>query len=142
MSIIRFKNSALPALVEGYFNRETADLFDSTLGQMLPAVNIADKEDSFEIEVAAPGLKKENFQINLNQHTLTIGYNEEENQEQKVEKYTRREFKFRSFKRSFNLPQIVDFERISASYLDGILHLNLPKKEEAKVKAERSIDIN
>ena len=112
MSIIRFKNSALPSLVESYFNRETADLFDSSLGQMLPAVNILDKEDVFEIEVAAPGLKKENFQINLNQHTLTIGYKEEENQEQKVENYARREFKFRSFKRSFNLPQIVDFERM------------------------------
>lgn len=141
MSIIRFKNSALPSLVESYLNRETADLFDSSLGQMLPAVNILDKEDVFEIEVAAPGLKKENFQINLNQHTLTIGYKEEENQEQKVENYARREFKFRSFKRSFNLPQIVDFERISASYLDGILHLTLPKKEEAKARPERLIDI-
>lgn len=142
MSLIRFKNSALPSLVESYFNRESADLFDSSLGQMLPAVNIADKTDSFQIDVAAPGLKKENFQVNLNQHTLTIGYNEEENQTEQAEKYTRREFKFRSFKRSFNLPQTVDFERISANYVDGILHLNLPKREEAKAKPERLIEIN
>lgn len=142
MSLIRFKNSALPSLVDGFFNREASDLFDSSLGQMLPAVNIADKTDSFEIEVAAPGLKKENFQVNLHQHTLTIGYSEDENQEDQTGKYTRREFKFRSFKRSFSLPQTIDFERISASYVDGILHLSLPKREEAKARPERLIEIN
>ena len=142
MSIIRFKNSALPSLVESYLNRETADLFDSTLGQMLPAVNIVDKVDSFEIEVAAPGLKKENFQVNLNQQTLTIGYSEGEKQGEQTGKYTRREFRFRSFQRSFNLPQTVDSERISANYVDGILHLNLPKREEAKAKPERLIQID
>lgn len=141
MSLIHFKNSALPGLVNGFFNRDTSDLFDSSVGQMLPAVNIADKADMFEIEVAAPGLKKEGFQVNLNQTVLSIGYAEEPSTEEQNEKYTRREFRFRSFKRTFNLPQTIDVERISASYIDGILRLQLPKREEAKPKPERMIEI-
>lgn len=141
MSLIHLKNSALPGLVNGFFNRESSDLFDSSLGQMLPAVNILDKGERFEIEVAAPGLRKENFQINLNQQTLSIGYTEDNSTDDLNEKYTRREFRFRSFKRTFTLPQSVDLERITANYLDGILHLVLPKREEAKPKPERLIEI-
>lgn len=141
MSLIRFKNSALPSLVENFFNRETNEFFEPFTAASLPSVNILEKEEGFEIELAAPGLKKEQFQIQLNQNILSISFHkEEENQEQKG-RYTRREFRTNSFKRSFTLPQTVDVAQISAAYNDGILHLNLPKKEEAKLKTERLIEI-
>lgn len=142
MSLIRFKNSALPSLVENFFNREANDLFQPFNGQMLPPVNIAENNDGFLIEVAAPGLKKENFQANLNQNILSITYHEEENKEETNGRYTRREFRFGSFKRSFTLPQTVDSENISANYDNGVMRLYIPKREESKPKPERLIEIH
>ncbi|HPI10202.1 MAG TPA: Hsp20/alpha crystallin family protein, partial [Catalimonadaceae bacterium] len=109
--------------------------------QFLPSVNIFEKEDGYEIDVAAPGLKKENFQINLNQSNLSIAYSDEEKKEESNGKFTRREFRTGSFKRNFTVPQTIDNERINASYTDGILKIFLPKREEAKVKPERLIEI-
>jgi len=139
MSLIRFKNSALPLLVENHFNKEASEFFDPT--QFLPAVNILEKDAGFQIEMAAPGLKKENFKINLVQNTLTISFSKENNVEEVEGKFTRREFRQNSFRRSFSLPQTIESELITASYEDGILHLFLPKKEEAKQRAERQIEI-
>jgi len=142
MSLIRFKNSALPALVDTFFNRDTSDIFDPFQGEFIPSVNILENDEGFHIEMAAPGLKKENFQINLNQNNLSIAYANEDNKEEVNGLYTRREFRNSSFKRTFTIPQTIDYERISASYVDGIMKLILPKKEDVKVKLERLIDIN
>lgn len=142
MSIIRFKNSALPSLVESFFNKDASDFLEPFYSSVLPAVNIAENEDGFMIEVAAPGLKKDQFQINLNQNTLSISYLEQENKEEIKGRYTRREFRFGSFKRTFTLPQTIEADQISAQYQDGILRLFLPKKEEAKPRPERVIQIN
>jgi HSP20 family protein len=141
MSLIRFKNSALPSLVENFFNREANEFFEPFGGASLPSVNILEKEEGFEIELAAPGLKKEQFQIQLNQNILSISFQKEEEHQEQKGRYTRREFRTNSFKRSFTLPQTIDAGQISATYVDGILHLHLPKKEEAKVKTERLIEI-
>ncbi|HOY96930.1 MAG TPA: Hsp20/alpha crystallin family protein [Catalimonadaceae bacterium] len=141
MSLIRFNSSALPSLVETFFNREALDSLHPFQNQFLPSVNIFEKEDGYEIDVAAPGLKKENFQINLNQSNLSIAYSEEEKKEESNGKFTRREFRTGSFKRNFTVPQTIDNERINASYTDGILKIFLPKREEAKVKPERLIEI-
>jgi len=141
MSLIRFNSSALPSLVETFFNREALDSLHSFQNQFLPSVNIFEKEDGYEIDVAAPGLKKENFQINLNQSNLSIAYSDEEKKEESNGKFTRREFRTGSFKRNFTVPQTIDNERINASYTDGILKIFLPKREEAKVKPERLIEI-
>jgi HSP20 family protein len=142
MSPIRFNSTALPSLVETFFNREALDSLHSFQNQFLPSVNILEKADGFEIEVAAPGLKKENFQINLIKSNLSIAYLEKEKQEETSGKFTRREFRTGSFKRNFTLPQTIENERINALYTDGILKIFLPKREEEKVNSERSIEIH
>lgn len=142
MSLIRFNSSALPSLVDTFFNREALDSLHSFQNQFLPSVNILEKADGFEIEVAAPGLKKENFQINLIKSNLSIAYLEKEKQEEISGKFTRREFRTGSFKRNFTLPQTIENERINALYTDGILKIFLPKREEEKVNSERSIEIH
>jgi HSP20 family protein len=141
MSFIRFKNTAIPSLVGDFFSRENSEIFQPFHGQMIPPVNILENENNFEIHLVAPGLKKENFQINLDENVLTISFKEAVEKEEQKGKFTRKEFKSGSFKRSFTLDQVIDNEQISASYLDGILVLTLPKKEEAKQKVERLIEI-
>jgi len=107
-----------------------------------PAVNIVENDTNFLIQVAAPGLKKENFNIELDNDLLTISSNtEKEDKGEKKGKFTRKEFSFNSFKRSFNLPESVNTASISASYREGILSLELPKKEEAQVQPSRLIEI-
>ncbi|HBL72721.1 MAG TPA: heat-shock protein Hsp20 [Bacteroidales bacterium] len=108
-----------------------------------PAVNIAENKEAFRIEVAAPGLNKEDFKINVEKRVLEISSEKsstkEENNEN--ERYYRKEFLYASFKRTFSLPTYADTDKISATYKDGILCVNVPKKEEAKEKPIRVIDI-
>lgn len=139
-------NSHLPLLIENFFGRDVNDFFNATAGSVsnVPAVNVVEHQDGFRIEVAAPGLKKEDFKLNLTHNNLTIsGYQEtqKEEQEKSNEKYTRREFSYSSFQRTFTLPTSVDADNIQASYADGILKIDIPKREEAKVKPPRQIEI-
>lgn len=112
-----------------------------------PAVNITVDEDAFVVELAAPGLKKENIKVELEKDVLTISYKEEEinNHEENKAKpnFLKREFSNRSFSRSFTFPKgAIDEEKIGASYVDGILRLELAKQEAAKPKAPRQISIS
>ena len=107
--------------------------FNNVAYNNLPAVNVKDIENAFQIEVAAPGLKKEDFKLSLHENRLTISAKQEEKTEEKSEKYSRQEFNYTSFQRTFTLPKNVDSEKIEASYTDGILHVGLPKKEEIKL---------
>ncbi|ACU06978.1 Small heat shock protein [Flavobacteriaceae bacterium 3519-10] len=115
----------------------TKDLFELATPKFakseftLPSVNVKEVNDGFTIEVAAPGMKKENFKLNLERNVLTISSENQAEQEEKDENgaFTRREFNYSSFTRSFTLPEIVDSEKIEASYEDGILKINVPKKE-------------
>lgn len=142
----------LPSLIENFFSRDMNDFFSQTAMQNVPAVNVIEHNDGFRIEVAAPGLKKEDFKLNLNHNNLTISAYREERQEQpageggqqeqsRSEKYARREFSYTSFQRTFMLPNSVDNERIQANYEDGVLKIEMPKREEAKVKPPRQIEI-
>ncbi len=108
--------------------------------EVRPAVNIVETENNFRLEVAAPGLGKEDFKVELEQNRLTISA---EKQSEKVEgeNLRMREFAYNSFKRSFTLPKTVDGERIEAKYEQGVLSLVLPKKEEALPKPARTIEI-
>ncbi|WP_027000120.1 Hsp20/alpha crystallin family protein [Eisenibacter elegans] len=127
-----------------------AHLLDNFLEQDLPlsrshapAVNIKEEADHFQLEVAAPGLQKEDFNIDLNKQVLTISAERKEEQTQEEQgKYTRREFSYQAFRRAFNLPDTVDEEAISAKYENGVLYVHLPKRDEAKVKALRQISIS
>ncbi len=107
----------------------------------LPSVNIKEDENAFGIEVAAPGLKKDLFNITIDEDVMTISYEEVKSEEEKEDNYTRREFFQSSFLRRFTLPEAVDSSKVDAQYTDGILHITLPKKEEAKPKPAIDIKI-
>lgn len=111
-------------------------------GISLPKVNIKEVADAFVVEMAVPGLKKSDFKIDLDNHVLSISAELKEENEEKQTGYTRREFGYSSFKRTFTLPETVDDNKIKANYKEGILTVNLPKKEEAKQKPARTIDIS
>ena len=135
----------LPTLIEDFF-KPWNDLFE-TGGQFLnrtlklPAVNINETKDDFTISFAIPGMKKEDFTIDLDGNMLTVSSEKEESREEKEKRYTRKEFNYSSFSRSFTLPDEVSKDKIQASYTDGVLELMLPKKEEAKKAISRHITV-
>ena len=100
--------------------------------QAVPAVNITDNKDDYKLSVAAPGLKKTDFKIDVEGNMLTISSEKEDNKEVKDARYTRREYSYSSFSRSFALPEEVNQDNIEASYEDGVLKVVLPKKDQAK----------
>ena len=116
----------------------------SNTGTTLPSVNIKETEDSYEVEMAAPGMKKEDFKVELDNNILTISSEKTDEREEggEKEKYSRKEFSYQSFQRSFSLPkEVVDEDKIQARYRDGVLYLMIPKKEHAKQKPPRKIQI-
>ena len=152
MSIVRrnYNGNRLPGMNNWFDDFLSRDVFDwsntnfSNTGTTLPAVNIKENENSFEVEVAAPGLKKEDFKVELDNNILTISSEkQEEKEESEGEKYTKREFSYQAFQRSFTIPQrLVEQDKIVAKYKDGVLHLLIPKAEEAKKRLPRTIQIS
>ena len=141
MNLIRFNQqpvSMLNEMMEG-FDRNW--LRSSEAEPMMPAANISEKEDGFMLELAAPGMQKMDFKINLDNNVLTISSEKQDNNEEKSEKYSRKEFHYSSFSRSFTLPKSIDFDKIKADYKDGVLKVNLPKREDAKIALNRQIEI-
>jgi HSP20 family protein len=130
--------------LDDIFNRDLPSVFSSNFntGITLPKVNIKETDDAFMVEMAVPGLKKSDFQIDIDNQVLSISTETKEENEHKEENYTRREFGYSSFKRIFTLPESVDDEKINANYKEGILSILLPKKEEARKKPTRSIKIS
>ena len=116
---------------------------NSVTGTTIPAVNIRETDDSFLVEMAAPGLKKEDFKIELSGNTLTITSDKNQEELNKAdERFVKREFSYQSFNRVFTLSKdVVDSEGIQARYQNGVLELVIPKKEEAKKKGPRTIQI-
>ncbi len=133
-------------LVNDFFSNELSDWTSrhySDTNTTLPAVNIKETNDSFVVEMAAPGMAKEDFKIELNHDLLTISSEKKDEKETKEgETYTRREYSYQSFSRSFTLPNTADSEKISAKYENGVLTLDIPKKEEAKPKPAKQISIS
>ncbi len=107
----------------------------------IPAVNIKEENDKFVLEMAAPGMKKDDFKINLDNYQLTISAETKDEKKEKEDSYTRREFVYSSFSRSFTLPKSVDIEKIKADYKNGVLNIVLPKKEE-EAKLTKQIKIS
>jgi len=131
----------LPFMVDELFGKEFNHC-DHNYSGSVPAVNIVENNNEFVIEVAAPGMEKNDFKIELNRSLLTISSEKDEKKEVNDEKVLRREFTYSTFKRSFTLPQTVEPEKISATYKEGILLVTIPKKDESKEKLFRQIDIN
>jgi len=107
----------------------------------IPAVNIKETDTNFGIELAAPGKAKEDFNIEIDHNVLTISSEEKSEKEETQGKYTRKEFNYSSFRRAFTLPETVNTDSINAIYENGVLHVSLPKKEEALPKPKRLIEI-
>ncbi|MFN3557017.1 MAG: Hsp20/alpha crystallin family protein [Bacteroidales bacterium] len=150
MTLARISNPwfpNFPSLLDRFFEGDLMDWNSnnfSTTNSTLPAVNIKENADEFRIEVAVPGMRKEDFKVDFNNGRLTISSEkQQENVEKEGEKVTRREFSYQSFQRSFTIPEnVVNAEKISARYENGILHLTLPKREEVKPKPARQIAIS
>ena len=130
--------NSFPALFNGLFGEPNIAKFNSNL----PSANIKETEENYGIELIVPGFKKDSFKVEVHERNLTISAEEKTESEEKTETFLRKEYSFGSFTRSFRLPTTVNSEKIEASYKDGILHLTIPKKEEAKVKEPILISIN
>jgi HSP20 family protein len=145
MTLIRTSNRLYPSVFNHLFNRELVDWNNagfSSEDSTLPAVNILEDENRIQIEVAAPGMKKEDFKIDLEHNRLTVSAEISSENTESGEKYSRKEFSYRSFSRLFNIPvETIDGEQIQAAYKDGILLVTLPKREELKPKPSRAIEI-
>jgi HSP20 family protein len=142
LPVVRKRNE-FPSLFNGFFDGDVFPGFfldfDKKAGT--PAVNIVETTDDYRIEVAAPGLDKSDFKIDLENNVLTISAEKEDKQEEKNERFMRREFNYSSFSRSFTIPDTMNAEKISAQHKDGVLHVIIPKRDEAKEKPARTIKI-
>lgn len=138
MSIVRWNPAFTPNLrswVEDFFG--DFKLFPGDGASLTPAVNIREMEDMFVVEVAAPGMKKDDFTIEIKDGALMISSVHKEEKEEKTENYMRKEFSFSKFSRSFALPENVNQEKIKASYKDGLLLIDLPKMEKTPPKVKK-----
>ncbi|HLS29816.1 MAG TPA: Hsp20/alpha crystallin family protein [Flavobacteriaceae bacterium] len=142
MNIMR-RNHWLPSVLDEMFNGDWIETNNPiyNFNKNIPATNVKETNDEFILEIAAPGLKKEDFEIELDENVLTISSENKTTEETEEKNYTIREFGYDSFKRSFTLPKSIDNSKISADYADGVLKIDLPKREEAKVQPKRLIEI-
>ncbi|MDG5799211.1 Hsp20/alpha crystallin family protein [Marinilabiliaceae bacterium ANBcel2] len=145
MTLVRRFNNQMPDIANIFDDFFGGDIFNtpSVAGKTtMPSVNVRENDDEYFIEVAAPGLNKNDFKVEVNNNVLTISCEKEENKEEKDEGFTRREFCYSGFRRSFAIPRNeVDESKIDARYKDGILNITLKKREEVKPKPPKMIDI-
>ena len=150
MTLARLSNNwnpSFPSLIDRFFEGDLMD-WNSTnfagTNSTLPAINIKEDDEQFHIEVAAPGMKKNDFKVNYDNGRLTISSERKDEVEKKEgEKITRKEFSYESFQRSFTVAEnAVDPDKIKATYNDGILTITLPKREELKPKPLKEIKIS
>lgn len=146
MTLARRSDTGMPALFDRIFNSDLMDWGTSNFSgpnSTLPAVNVRETDDDYILELAAPGMSKKDFKINFQNNLLTISSEKEEKTEDKNDGFSRREFSYTSFQRSFTVPgNEVDSDKITASYADGILSVKIPKREEVKPKPAREIKIS
>ncbi|RYE35989.1 MAG: Hsp20/alpha crystallin family protein [Sphingobacteriaceae bacterium] len=140
MTLVKFNPVKKASTVNPWFTDVFESVFNDAhltdrLPSRVPAINIAETDADFQIELAAPGLKKENFKINIEKTVLSISAERKNENAEESKKYSKREFSYASFTRSFNLPETIDHQKIDAAYTDGVLKLTIAKKEEAKVQA-------
>ncbi len=149
MNLARLTNNWIPSFpswADKFFEGDLMDWNSANFAgerSTLPAVNVKENDNEFQIEVAAPGLKKDDFKLNFKNGKLTISSEKKvEKEEKEGEKVTRKEFNYQSFQRTFNVSEnVVNTDKISAKYADGILHVKLPKREEVKPKPAKEIKI-
>ena len=145
MTLVKFNNNkGANALMPG-FNDVFESIFNDTffndrMVTRVPAVNLAETTDHYHVELAAPGLKKQDFKLSLDRNVLNISVETQSENNEENKRYNKREFLYSSFVRSFTLPDAADHNRIEASYEDGILKVAIAKKEEEKL-VSRQIEL-
>lgn len=127
---------------DDFFTRDLDKIFKGFENTSLPATNIKETEDAFEVELSVPGYNKEDFNLKLDNELLTISAKIDNKKEETTEKYTRKEFTSRSFSRTFTLPDTITVEDINAKYDNGILKVTLPKNKEVLANKHREITIS
>ena len=143
MKITRW-NSQRPAVhnwMDDFFNKGIGNVFNDDTSALRPDVKVKETDDAFVMEVAAPGLDKSDFNIQVEDGSLTLSAEQKSEDEQNGEKYLRREFQYTSFSRSFHLPENVKVQDIEAKYIDGVLHVNVPKAQPT-ITQPRRIEIS
>lgn len=146
MKLARRNENYFPSFFDRFFNNELMDWetanFSGT-NTSLPAVNVKETNDNFSIELAAPGMTKDDFKINFQNNILTISSEKKNENDEKTDNYTRKEFSYQSFRRSFSIPgNTVVGDKIEAKYTEGILNIIIPKREEVKPQPMREIKIS
>ena len=144
MTLVKFNNKTNNALLPG-FNDVFDSIFNDTIFSdrmitRVPAVNISESENNYHVELAAPGLKKEDFKLNLERNQLSISVEQASEQTDNQKNYSKREYSYSSWVRSFTLPESANAEGIEAAYTDGVLKIDIAKREEAKI-VRRQIEI-
>jgi len=137
------KTESTPSLFDDFF-KPWNEWFDGGLlnrTTKIPAVNITEHKEEYLVTVAAPGLKKEDFKLDIENNMLTISCEKEDRTEEKESRFTRREYSYSSFRRCFTLPDEIQKEKIEAKYEDGLLKIHLPRKEEVKKPSAKHIDV-
>ncbi len=140
--LAKINRNYLPAYWDDFFNDSFFNQMKST-GDMgiAPAVNVSEDDKGYTIKVAAPGIQKKDFQLEVDNDVLTISSEQKASNEEQKQTFLRREFSFQTFKRSFHLPETIDQKQIKATHEAGIFTLTLPKKEEEIQKAPRQIEV-
>ncbi len=141
--LVKKHSNYLPTLAGDFWGEDMLpDFLGNQDWSLTPAVNIIESDKDFKIEVAAPGLKKEDFKVHVEKNLLEISAEKEDKKEISESKYLRKEFSYSQFKRTFSLPNYVDADKITASQKDGVLIVEIPKKDEAKVNPKKQIEIS
>ena len=141
MNIIRTTTPRYPSFFDDFFNREFGIDVTSRTHQT-PAVNITEKNNAFFIELVAPGKQKNDFDVALENDTLTISTTSDKESSEENALFMRKEFDYASFQRSFRIPETIDIKNIKANYKNGLLSIELPKRKEAILETKKQIKIN
>ena len=151
MNPLAKRTGGVPSLFQDFFNNNPLfkrDLFDfdmdmppSRLGINVPTANITENRKEYMIELAAPGLDRKDFNIELDEQTLTISAEKEMEEKKEEDQYSRQEYSFHSFQRTFYIPQAIKEDKIEAKYDNGVLKVTMPKQKEAQLKTVQRIEI-
>ena len=140
MNLISKQTPFFPSLIDDFINNDW-NVKVPSLSSRMPAANIKELDSQFEIELAIPGKEKDDFEIDLDDGILSISSTQDDKKLDEKENFTRREFSYNSFRRSFSLPDSVDHTKIDANYKDGVLKVLLPKYKEAQPQPKKLIKI-
>ena len=146
MSLVKSnqKEELFPSLLSDFFDNNRFfrnPWFEREFTNSLPAVNIKEDGKQFDIEFAAPGFNKNDFKINVENNVMTVSAEKKDEKNEENKRFTRKEFNYSSFSRSFTLPQSVNSDKIDAKYTDGVLHLQVPKKDQVKDSPTKEIKV-